>query len=141
MFGHLKGMLSQLLVYVDALIRMGDYKYIINTIPEKKIPKYVKASKAEEISLIIELVSELLSTIQDRITIVAKGNEKIKEEIDRIKSVGESMRSGVEKSPEEKKAANDAFMAKMRGTASFVEPVPARAQENENTSSRGTNLA
>ena len=120
---------------------MGDYKYVIATIPEKKIPKYVKASKAEELTKIIDITKDLLSTIQDRFTIVSQSSAAFKSEIDRVNSVARSMREGVQKSPEERKAAIEEFKARKLGTSKFVDPVPANTQKNENTGSRPTNLA
>ena len=130
MFSNTKLMLRKLLVYTNALIQMGDYSFVIRTIPQRKIPRYVKASRASELSLVTELVSQLLTTVQDRITIVGINKKELDEMIVRENGIAETMREEHTESNAEKKAKMDDFIARMRqGNASYAVPsFPAEAE-------------
>jgi len=130
MFSNTKLMLRKLLVYTNALIQMGDYSFVIRTIPQRKIPRYVKASRASELSLVTELVSQLLTTVQDRITIVGINKKELDEMIIRENGIAENMLEEHTESNAEKKAKMDDFIARMRqGNASYAVPsFPAEAE-------------
>ncbi len=141
MFARLKTMLSKLLIFIDALIRLEDYKYVIKAVPEKKIPEYVKASRIEDITVIVELTAELLAKMEKRFTMVSKARNELDDKTARIKGVASQMRSEVEMSDREKRDAIEALRKRTeQREASHAVPVPPQMTETE-AAPRPTNKA
>ena len=139
MFMTLRIMLNQMLIYVDGLIRIGDYNFVISIIPETKLPSYIKTVRAEELSEIVNIIGELLSSIEDRIALVDDNENRLAEVKNRVKGVAQTMRINAGKTGTEDDEDTKAFIARKKGITQFVEPVPAKAEEN--TSTQNTNLA
>ena len=117
LFMNIYIMLEQLIVYVKALIRLGDYKFVTKLIPEKDIPKYVKKSDAGELANVAAIVEQLVDTVQTRLTQSFRGRSEVSEAVAKARAVGASMREEYNKTPGEQRASMADFKAKYAGAA------------------------
>ena len=92
LFMNINIMLKQLLIYVETLIDLGDYKYVIKIIPEKDIPKYVKKSSVSELTEVAGIVAEIVDSVQTRLTQSFQGRMEVSDAIAKARAIGEKMR-------------------------------------------------
>lgn len=81
-FRHVARRLSQLLMYCQTFYHKEQYKFIIKSIPEKKLPQMVKST--EKMREIDELVKELLRIFREEADRRNYDAEETNKEIDRM---------------------------------------------------------
>ena len=68
-------MLRDVQIMINRLMRMGDYKTVIRIIPEKTLPKYIKALDKDTLEKVLEKTDAIRSKLQERMLEITKASK------------------------------------------------------------------
>ena len=132
-FSSVRNVLLDLQIQVDAIIGLEWYKYVIKTIPERKLPRMISSENHDDLYEVIELVESILKKIEDKITNVVKDKTEHDKIMKRIRETSCEMR----KRYDDPSKARSASLAKILGTntASAPKTMPLPVENKGNKAS------
>ncbi len=140
MFMTLVQVLKDLRMQTSRLMRNGEYKFVIRTIPEKALPKYISGATKETLDEIIAKANEIYTILKDRSAEVRMTKVKQDANRKRDRAVYEGLREKNGDTEAQQRAKMERFMADMAKTSPTV-PVPAEMDAASHDATKPTNKA
>ena len=118
-FSNVRNVLLDLEIQIDAIIGLEWYKYVIRTIPERKLPRMIRSEDNNELSKVAELVESILQKIEDKISRVVVDKNEHEKIMRRIKETSREMRRSYENNSV---SSGKSALSKVLGTAASTAP-------------------
>lgn len=84
-FMAVRNVLSDLSIELDSILQLQWYKYVIRTIPEKKLPKMLQSEKQRDLQRVMELTQAILQKVEDKIAATIQDKAEFERVMTRIK--------------------------------------------------------
>ncbi len=139
-YANLLEMFSELCSDIERLIDAGEYLFVIRTIPEKKIPRYLKRITSEGMESLRAIILSLINEINDANFKVVKSAKAFREENAKAGEVFGIMTEGYRASENEVDAEISAFVSEY-APASAVPAMPMENQTADAQAKRSVNRA
>ena len=85
-FMAVRNVLSDLSIELDSILQLQWYKYVIRTIPEKKLPKMLQSEKQRDLQRVMELTQAILQKVEDKIAATIQDKAEFERVMTRIKA-------------------------------------------------------
>ena len=128
-FSTVYNVLSDLSVQLNAVQRLGWYRYIVHLVPDKKLVKSLQSDKQRDLQSIMELTSNLLQKIEDKISATSRDKAQFESIMKHIREVGKEQNKAYEK-PDRTQAVLQEILAKNQNKA--FAPLPMQSVEEKN---------
>ena len=124
-------MLRDVQMMINRLMRMGDYKTVIRIIPEKTLPKYIKALDKETLEKVLEKTDAIRKKLQDRMLEITKAGKARAEAKARSAFVSDFVAEKANGTEAKQRADLEAFIAGGKTATEPVVPVPAEVETSQ----------
>lgn len=135
-------MLRDVQIMINRLMRMGDYKTVIRIIPEKTLPKYIKALDKDTLEKVLDKTDAIRSKLQERMLEITKASKARAEAKAKNVFTTEFLTEKENGNEAKQRAELEAFISGNKTATAPVVPVPANMEEAESeTATKPTNKA
>ena len=134
-------MLRDVQIMINRLMRMGDYKTVIRIIPEKTLPKYIKALDKDTLEKVLEKTDAIRSKLQERMLEITKASKARAEAKAKNVFTTEFLTEKATGNEAKQRAELEAFISGNKTATAPVVPVPANMEAESETATKPTNKA
>ncbi len=131
-FSIVRNVLIELETMLDALMEFEWYRYVIRTIPEKKLPAMIRSDDPKDLEKVMELSQQIIQKIEDKIVLTIRDKEKSDQIIRRIKATAEQQKAMYVKN-ENTNGKYNANVSAILAKHNLPDPVKAQTARAEGT--------